>query len=81
MWENELPSLEETSRQLYSCKKLEVKTETQILVEAGNGQSDCEEIEAMGKLAYNKLRVPERAPKCPEGKPVVKAGKERQGPV
>lgn len=75
MWEELLP-FEKTSRQLYYCKKLEVKAETQILVEAGNGQNDREENEAMGKLVRNKLGVPEGLPRRAEEKPRIKQEKK-----
>lgn len=68
----------ETSQQLYSYKKLEVKVHVQILVVAGNGWWDGEEVETTGKSAYNKLGIPGGLPrKTEEGKPVVRAGKKR----
>lgn len=49
----------------------------QILVVAGNGWFDGEEVETTGKSAYNKLGIPGGLPrKAEEGKPVVRAGKK-----
>ena len=53
----------------------------QILVVAGNGWWDGEEVETTGKSAYNKLGIPGGLPrKTEEGKPVVRAGKKKVRP-